>query len=180
MDFLTRLISICHPPKTPFRPGTPAAWSKIELQLGTTLPADYKNCIDRYGAGEFGGDSVMVMLHDPFFRNEWTNRSNWDVGHAFAIAVTPYEHFPAPGGTLWCGSTDNADSLFWLTRGEPDEWKILAWNESGSAGYYAETPYSLTEFLYYWVTDTVDFKIFPRSKGVPSVGFVPCSERDLR
>ncbi len=39
----------------------------------------------------------------------------------------PYPVYPEPGGLLIWGNTWNADQLFWLTEGEPDEWPVAVW-----------------------------------------------------
>jgi len=182
LQFLELLLTVCPPPKRPLCCGSPESWQGVELQLGTSLPADYKKCVDLYGAGQFADDGMGIWVRNPYFRNPWVAdpKSRPNRIEAFGISVAPYEHYPAPGGTLLCASTWNADSLFWLTRGHPDEWTILLWNECGSAGYYRETAFNLTEFLYIWVMDEMRFEDISHSGGPRLTTFQALDEEQLR
>ncbi|MEU4208605.1 SMI1/KNR4 family protein [Streptomyces sp. NPDC026206] len=104
-------------------------WAGAEARLGTALPGDYKRLVEMFGHGAFDGYLELHMpgagfrSSDIVLNTEWlgewarTGRSGlWD----------PYEVYPAPGGLLQWGSTEQADQFFWLTEGpDPDKWPIL-------------------------------------------------------
>jgi hypothetical protein len=47
---ITELMQLVPPPIKPFEAGTLAQWHKIEDQLGTKFPRDYRDFIFAYGS----------------------------------------------------------------------------------------------------------------------------------
>ena len=57
---MSQLFKLVTPPRNPFETGTPKAWEKIEIRLGSALPADYRTFIDCYGTGSF--DDIISVV----------------------------------------------------------------------------------------------------------------------
>lgn len=151
------------PPKQPLECGSEEEWHKIEKQLGTALPSDYKEYIRTFGTGKIG---AFLLPFNPFAKNKYLNlvgqrketldalREFYDeAGYAFPL-------FPDPNGLLPWGVTDNGDLLFWQTRGEPDAWTVVV-DESrgGSNEQYDET---MTSFLAKLIAGELVSKIIPK------------------
>jgi hypothetical protein len=73
--------------------------------------------------------------------------------------VIPFSLYPEREGLLPVGLTDNGDVLYWLMRGEPDQWSVVL-NESRGPKYETFAG-SLSSFLTESLTGRVKFKIFP-------------------
>lgn len=114
--------------------GVPAPevdWPAVEASLGTALPTDFRVLADNYPT--LCIDDFLHVVHPA---GEWTLREqNEQVlgalrGHRDNFPeYVPHPLFPEPGGVLCWGVTDNGDELFWLTEGEPDEWKVVVNND---------------------------------------------------
>lgn len=105
-------------------------WAAVEAELGTTLPGDYQGLIETYGVGHFNN---FVSIFSPFTSLEGGNllhqrRAVLDTYHRLQRAhpdQLKLPAFPAKGGLLPCGTTDNGDTIFWHTRGAPDAWSVV-------------------------------------------------------
>lgn len=123
------LRTILLPPAAPIEAG-PADWNKVEGELGTPLPADYKAYIETYGSGHVAD---FIWVFNPFARRdnitlqvqverqlgvleELVADSGWKL---------PYPLFPKPGGLLPLGMTDNGDVIHWHTTGQAGDWTIV-------------------------------------------------------
>jgi len=113
------------PPPVPRAAAAAYEWLDVEREVGTPLPSDYKAFIDRYGLGKLC-DFIVVFM--PSHENLHVNlsiqiRQKLDVLQELASEwgeELPYSLFPARGGLLPFGATDNGDILYWLTSGSPD------------------------------------------------------------
>ena len=121
---IENLVGIIPPPAAPF--GTfSGPWEPIEAQLGTRLPDDYKDFVRVYGHGDLMG---FIGIHvpaswSPYMRLVQEARAT---AEAFRDAEDlPFPMWPSPGGLLPFGKTDLGDTLFWLTRGPPADWKVV-------------------------------------------------------
>jgi hypothetical protein len=126
-DELTRLV----PPPT-----SPAAargdWGIVERELGLVLPVDYKAVVSTYGSGKF---FRFVSVFSPFVANR-----PWSLGYQAQIQAdnfraytaegfrVPFPIYPAPGGLVCFGTTENCNCLNWLTAGHPDRWGLAIWD----------------------------------------------------
>jgi hypothetical protein len=147
---LERLKSIVLPPVTPKWNGCPELWLEVEKQLGTSLPSDYKEFIENYGAGGFynflGIKSPFTPKYDLISRN----KKSKEYFHSQDI----FPVFPDPGGLLYCGGDENGDYLFWLTKGIPDEWPVVYATDDFLEWQIYKL--SITDFLCYWLTGKAD------------------------
>lgn len=127
---LGELCTIVSPPHSPFESGRDEDWSKIEIELGTRLPDDYKKFIDLFGTGNLGN---YFYILNPFAFNEFVNLfnqtqelldANREVRKNFPEAV-PFSLYPEPNGILPWAFLDTGDVLFWLTKGKPNDWTVV-------------------------------------------------------
>jgi len=139
------------------------AWARVEERLGTRLPADYKAFIDAFGLGSI--DS-FIWIFSPFTRNQYVNleRKLEVVGDVLAQLAQcgeqiPFLYFPASGGLFPFGSTDNGDSLYWKTDGEPDLWPVVV-NEARGP-HWEMYNLSMTAFLSQVLSGKLVCTVFP-------------------
>jgi hypothetical protein len=62
--------------------------------------------------------------------------------------------FPDPGGLLSVGADINGNTLFWLTKGEPDEWPVVYMDDDFLE--YDLYEMSLTTFLVEWISGRIE------------------------
>ncbi|MCK7622435.1 SMI1/KNR4 family protein [Streptomyces sp. RS10V-4] len=130
-------------------------WAETETRLGTALPSDYKQLVELFGHGAF---DEYLELHVPgagfrssdLVRNaEWLRE--WAAGSRSGL-WDPYELYPAPGGLLQWGSTEQADQFFWLTEGsDPDRWPVLVTEDVPDS--WVRFDGTTAEFIYRMLTD---------------------------
>ncbi|WP_189945483.1 hypothetical protein [Streptomyces roseolus] len=130
-------------------------WAAEEARLGTALPVDYKQLAEAFGEGAFDG---WLRLYVPGSGGHGSDL----VGNAFGLAEhvrahggapwEPYAVYPAPGGLLQWGDTEQADTFYWLTEGrDPDRWPIVAVEDDFDS--WVRFDGTITEFLYRLLTD---------------------------
>lgn len=159
VDLVKRLAPLPEEPFEAFR----GSWELIEAEIRTALPQDYKDFIRLYGNGyfmQFLGISLPrsrnsnVLLRSAIY---WARRAAVDGG--FPPEGLPYPFWPDRGGLLAFGSTDNGDTLLWLTEGEPEDWKVVVWDRG--LGEFEVFDCGLTDFLASLATGAIRPKAFP-------------------
>ncbi len=164
---IQRLMKIIEPPTSP-RGVSCGNWPEIEAQLGTRLPADYKVFIDTYGSGVIDG---FLTVFNPFWPNKYINLIDQvplrleALGGLRAFADRhpewlPYRSFPDFAGLFPFAGSDNGDTIYWLTDGHPDNWRIVA--GSARSPRFAEFQSNAVTFLADILTKTIACGIFPR------------------
>ncbi|GGC88842.1 SMI1/KNR4 family protein [Chelatococcus reniformis] len=168
-------IETVMPPPTAAIEAAPADWLRVETELGTALPSDYKAYIEAYGSGRIAD---FIWIFNPFTKRENINlltqvprQINVLRELADGGAPQPFPLFPAPAGLLPVGMTDNGDVILWLTVGSPDEWTVVI-NDSRSPEYAAHRR-DLTGFLAGVLTGQEPCPIFPDSFPHSAVAFAP-------
>lgn len=148
-------------------------WSEAETELGTPLPADFKQLCEAFGRGEFndflylysskGGSHLEVV--DSLRRV----RRAIDRFPDSASVYTPYRIFePDQGGLIrWAGAAAEGYEFFWLVDANvsPENWPIVARTDFSEDWHTYEL--SVSEFVYRMLTD-VDFKPFDISRYAPT------------
>lgn len=160
---VNKLSTVLIPPEKPFRTKGGQSWEEIEESVGTALPSDYKEFISTYGTG--GIDDFLWIL-TPFVKDENVNLITKSRVILEAYVQSKQNHpeyyphgvFPNENGLLPWAFTDNGDVLYWLVKGNPDQWKIVAY-DSRSENY--EYPLSMTEFLYGIINKSLVCEVFP-------------------
>lgn len=98
-------------------------WPAVETTLGTGLPRDYKEVVDLFGAGSF---DEYIDLHVPgCLRSDLVRSAQRDRKQA-ADLFWPYNAYPAPGGLLRWGGSEQEIVFCWQTgAADPDDWPVL-------------------------------------------------------
>jgi hypothetical protein len=142
------LIGAVPPPVAPWEAFS-GPWGPVEAELGTRLPADYKDFARVYGRGyfmEFLGVDIP-RASNRHCRLETKVRL---ISDSFADHIADYDELPCPlwpdtEGLLAFGQTDNGHYLLWVTCGEPDEWCVAVWHPRDAS--FEELDCGLTDFL---------------------------------
>lgn len=160
MTALERLAKLVPAPRAPTAAG--GEFAPVEAELGTALPADYKELVHRYGYGAF---CSFLHLWSPFFTEctmmgqaHGALEADRELARSSPNAV-PFALFPEREGALPWARSDNGDVVYWLTRGEPDAWPVALWNprggeryalvEGGAAAFLAEWIGGATRLLFF-------------------------------
>ncbi|MFI6947983.1 hypothetical protein [Streptomyces sp. NPDC050422] len=104
-------------------PREPVDWRATEQALGTRLPGDYKEVVNLFGYGSF--DMYLEVLV-PGVRGldlvEWSASAR---AHT-ADLWRPHPVYPAPGGLLRWGTSEQELDFVWQTGApDPDDWPVL-------------------------------------------------------
>jgi SUKH superfamily protein len=162
-DTWSALLRLAPPPQDPVDPGTPERWRIVEKLLGTPLPADYKWLVSTYGSGEF---CDLFGVWNPFAqegmnllsqREEVLNRYR-ESGAVFSERCL-FPTFPELGGLLPVGHTTNDDDMFWVTRGQPEEWTLVLYDWRGGCDF-EEHAMPLIDFLASWLSGSMPQSFF--------------------
>src|SRR6266702_6234922 len=66
---IERLKALVAPPVKAFEVGTLDQWQKVERELGTQLPSDFRDFVFTYGSGLF---AQFYRVYNPFSASEFT------------------------------------------------------------------------------------------------------------
>lgn len=167
--FIETLKAIVPPPSNPVFAGNVAGWQDVEDELGTALPEDYKNLINLYGVGCFGG---FVWPLSPFVpKLHAASRFRLEAGINMMKlfesvkledpeSLPDFSAYPTAGGLLPWGVEDTGGLQGWLTSGSPDKWNTVVLDNDWSEEIYQyET--STTEFLVGWLTGSIKISFYP-------------------
>jgi len=180
---LAQIQALAPPPNNPAFAGTPDQWNEVEQWIGTVLPQDYKELINLYGCGSFGG---RVCLLSPFIKisSRWSHFSLFRGIQALS-AIEPFQRespdtcqpfpvYPALGGLLpWGVFCSDAAMQCWRTQGKPDAWPTIVLDSDWSEEYF-EYATSATGFLVGWLTGKIVISFFPEFP-LPQPLFQPLS-----
>ena len=136
---------------------------------GTCFPADFRGYLSYFGTGWLGD---FFVIWNPFSKIEYMNwqqqsqetlRAFKEIQREFPEFFGHWIFYPEPGGLLPCGRTENGDTLFWVTKNQPDRWTIAVGREEPLDFYTG----SLCEFLYHLLNN------FPTGANLPDLREVP-------
>jgi hypothetical protein len=174
---LESLIELLPPPGQPIETGSLADWLRIERVIGTKLPQDYKDYVNTYGSGRIGN---LLWPYSPFSRNHFLNLIDQIpitldgirvMMGEFGKEVCPYPLHPEPGGLLPWGGTDNGNTLFWQTTGNPAQWTIVIDDSDGIE--YEHFQESTSDFLAKLLLGKITSNILPVDYLSQHVSFEP-------
>jgi ankyrin repeat protein len=150
---LKKLLKLVPPPESPMEVGSKSDWSRVERELGTALPSDYKQFVDRYGSGTF---AKIFYIFNPF--STWTDynlleqlkqlRPYYEQEHQNDPSDYPYEVFPKRPGLLPWGHDTEGNEYLWLVgppRTKADDWPVIFHEPRGNG--FAQVRCSMTEYL---------------------------------
>jgi hypothetical protein len=156
---LTQLLKIIPAPESPVCTGVGQDWEATEDDLGTRLPADYRNLIRVYGYGGFCGTIGIVS---PFggktgLKSEHESQSRFFRNMLASYGDSKFSVYPDEGGILYVGGDEFTNSLTWLTQGPPDEWPLIWFDDH----MYEHERFDMriTEFLYEWAWGRITPKV---------------------
>jgi hypothetical protein len=165
----SHLLSVAPPPSITVNTINPEQWPPIERELGTSLPDDYKQLWAQYGHVTFFEYLGLLNPLNPKsgligrqreFHDWYSNQSSFVV-------------WPASGGLLNVGADEDCHLLFWVTKGAPNEWPVVYFDDNMQV--YEYYPYSLTSFLSRFLLGTYSPSFVRknlRRRGVPPVSSV--------
>ena len=163
MDTFQKLTELTPPPEAALEVPSIEQWQDVERRLGS-LPSDYRRFIETYGTGLL---DEFVWIFSPCAANEYVNlESQAKVildGLAQSAAEFPdvfgMPRHPDPGGFLPFGSTDNGDNLFWVTKGNPDDWTVAVMGPRSPDCFYHDG--GMVDFLTKLLGREFQCSIFP-------------------
>lgn len=130
------------------------AWGRVERELGTALPEDYKRLVEKYPELVVGG---FIRILQPNGRRPSMdivqgveNTQAW-LEHLAEEAELegdsfPYVAYPEAGGLLRWGVTINGDYCFWRAESKvPDDWECVISEDKGDK--FTSFPGGVEEFL---------------------------------
>ncbi|MFE1319628.1 hypothetical protein [Kitasatospora phosalacinea] len=128
---LAALRALVEPPARPYL-GSGHTWASLAAALGTGLPAEYRELMELYGSGQWGGH---LRFHTPlrkgghdFLEHQRDTCESYllfreDEPDDFPLAV-----WPEPGGFLPFATSAYGDELGWLAEGpDPDRWPLIVY-----------------------------------------------------
>lgn len=170
---LSKLYEISPPPDHPV--DADGDWEVIEKQVGMKLPDDYRRIIEKYGRGSFG--DFLNLIH-PFLdpHNFLLRLETRFLQHERKLHVEfpdefPFPVYPDPRGLFPWAGTDNGDTLYWLTDGEPERWQVVVWESRGPE--HVVYPFGAAEFLQRWLSGTLECSVFPERDEYFDPSFTP-------
>ena len=159
---LERLVTLVRPPEHPVDAGTPDQWPRVEREIGTALPPDYKQLVNLFGVGFFAN---WIYVNSPF-------SSQFRLGEPGLLEFIvsgreespeyyhPFSAYPGPGGLLPWGGDDNAGLFCWRTQGQPEHWVTVNLDNHYS-NEYRELPFTVTGLLAGWLAGQIHGDWFP-------------------
>lgn len=160
MTTLDELKALIGPPS---RSAPPVDWTHVESAEGLVFPTDYKLFAGSYAPLII--DNFIHVAH-PSTPGDGERALNRQLRRDLdALRELRQSHpnevryplYPEPDGLYPWGGTDNGDSLFWLTQGDPDHWPVIGTSRSGWAEYQG----TMTEFLVAVLGRQHKFELFP-------------------
>ncbi|MGW4520005.1 SMI1/KNR4 family protein [Amycolatopsis sp. NPDC004378] len=112
----------------------PVEWNEVEKELGLRLPSDYKAL----------ADVVPAMFINEYLRVCHPSCSDRDLNLLLDAQVRTsslrslaaefpgnyvYPVYPDAGGLLCWGNNTSQEQCYWLTEGDPDEWRVVVGDE---------------------------------------------------
>jgi hypothetical protein len=152
MSALDRLLE--RVPAPPERAGAREDWGATERSLETALPSDFKQMVDAYGPGTLCGHIYWFTPSSPHsMRSEVDELLEAYLSLRDVLPeACPWPAFPEPGGLLPWARTSNREELYWVTKGEPDEWIVVAADLPETTVHAITT----TEFVLGWVEGALE------------------------
>ncbi|MEV6104678.1 SMI1/KNR4 family protein [Streptomyces sp. NPDC051940] len=132
-------------------------WPAIEAELGTALPADYKQLVERFGDGAFDGFLDLLLPDAPPGAIDLVEANkdfpSWAEPHG-AYTWAPRGVHDAPVRLLWWAGCEQEIRFCWLPEDpDPDQWPVLFAEAGDSDADWERFDGSAAEFIYRMLTD---------------------------
>ena len=181
MATLDDLVNLVPPPQ---QARIEVDWPRIEADLGTPLPRDYKVLVETYGPGSFDDFLNVFQPVTPFLTIELAYQARRGEETLDYLRDQGHEAIPFGRDELMAvAGTDNGDTIYWVKRprDKPDAWTITG-NEARNTDW-PQFSDGLVAFLYAIMSGRLRFPIFPEdfpSRRQPSFGrYGPPDERRI-
>lgn len=151
-------------------------WAAVEAELGCGLPGDYKELIEAYGPGCFGGFLYIYQPNSPWEELDLREQSAAEL-EALRELQEDGEEVPyrldEPAELLSFGRSDNGDALFWNRSGEagPDGWTVVVKEARGEEWFAFDG--GVVEFLRAVLGRDLRVSVFPDDFPGREAGFEP-------
>ncbi|MEE1672193.1 SMI1/KNR4 family protein (plasmid) [Streptomyces sp. WAC07094] len=158
-DYLERVLEMLGEPSWRYR--DPEAWHRLENELGTSLPEDFKEIVDAYAPVQVNGH--LYLSHpatDRWNLSEQIRRTShawsqieWDEdepdGDPRVSLGTSDLAFGTPDGLIPICGTDRGEEIFYAPRGALGRGSLFIENGEGE---FFEYSFSFAKWLYLWLT----------------------------
>lgn len=169
---MEKLHRVLPPPTQPNAIGLDR--DEVARRLRTPLPDDYFEFANRYGDGAI--DAFLMVLLPSSTNTNVDLPTQCERLRSVLETVrsqtpdSPYVGYPAPGGLVPWGKTENGDVCFWKT-GDPDpnRWPVVLCD--GRMWDWEQYPGTMTQFLGDLLSRDFRSKIFPEDFPSPSPMF---------
>lgn len=126
-----RLVRLLPPPPRPADAPEPDLRSRLEAQIGRSLPSDYWWFLETYGSGSIGGDLAVFTPSSGVEGRQFAVQQERVGAHLRLVnerrpGEVPFPIWPERGGLLAWGGTDSGVMCMWLTsHDDADRWPIV-------------------------------------------------------
>ena len=135
------------PPISLGRSTSAIQWTEIENDLGTKLPADYREFDAIYGEG-FIGNELGISIGEDLGDAIEDTQSNIGVLRDEFPELYPVLLFPEPGGLLVWGGSGSGHHWYWSTESKhPDLWTVVMYEDGTYPPKFHRFGVSMTEYL---------------------------------
>lgn len=161
---IKELTALVPAPMLPVEVGDKVKWESVQEQLGIDFPTDYYEYASTYGSGSFVDTGrLRVIVYNPLSSQYLDSvKAHTDLLTSLRAGegdkFIPYDVFPASGGLLPWGSDDNANEVYWLTKGRSSKWRIVIRSHDNA---FEEFDEHLTSFLAKIFTRNISAKVWP-------------------
>ena len=161
------LIRIAPIPRNTVETANWSMWRELEPSWGITFPSDYKEFISSYGTVCIAD---FIYVFNPISKNRNVNLVEMRdqvlngfryLRDKYGASEVPFPLYPEPGGLLPCGTTDNGNTLFWLTDGSPENWPLIV--SAPRDARYEKFDMTLTEFMTKILSRRISCMVFPET-----------------
>jgi hypothetical protein len=142
-------------------------WGPVEAEIGVSLPQDYKDFCAVYGRGYFMEFLGVDVPRSPNPHTRLETQIEQICEMLSGDDGPPHPPWPAPGGLIPFGRTDNGEVLLWRPSGETADWGVAIWDGRGQA--FEAFDCDLTDFLAGLATGAIRPEAFPDD-------FLPCEQ----
>ncbi|MCZ9350976.1 SMI1/KNR4 family protein [Streptomyces mutabilis] len=156
--YLERVLQMLGEPSWRYRDA--GAWTKLENDLGVSLPKDFKEIVDAYAPVQVNGHLSLshpaterwnLAEHVRSTSHAWS-QIEWDEGEPEGdprVSLgTPDLAFGTPDGLIPICSTDRGEEVFYAPRGAVGQGSLFIENGEGE---FFEYSFSFAEWLFRWL-----------------------------
>jgi hypothetical protein len=171
---IRQLVELVEPPSR--REVSDHRWDVVEGDLSVRLPNDYKELVETYGPGVFGGFLHIYQPNAPWVQLDLKQQSDAEL-EALRELKEDGEEIPylldGLAELISFGRSENGDAIFWhcADRSAPENWTVVVKEARGEEWFAFDG--GATDFLFSVLARDVRVSIFPSDFPAQRVGFAP-------